>query len=122
MIEPHKRKVDTRVVVETPEGVDFQFVIAGPGTRAWAWLIDMLLKFGILAGVGIILTFFGLISSASENVVQGAMLIYGFLMEWFYGGLFEWWMNGQTPGKKIGRTSRGPNKRNPSRYQKRYRT
>ena len=100
MIEPHKRKVDTRVVVETPEGVDFQFVIAGPGTRAWAWLIDMLLKFGILAGVGIILTFFGLISSASENVVQGAMLIYGFLMEWFYGGLFEWWMNGQTPGKK----------------------
>ncbi len=100
MIEPHKRKVDTRVVVETPEGVDFQFVIAGPGTRAWAWLIDMLLKFGILAVVGIILTFFGLISSASENVVQGAMLIYGFLMEWFYGGLFEWWMNGQTPGKK----------------------
>ena len=100
MIEPHKRKVDTRVVVETPEGVDFQFVIAGPGTRAWAWLIDMLLKFGILAVVGIILTFLGLISSASENVVQGAMLIYGFLMEWFYGGLFEWWMNGQTPGKK----------------------
>ncbi len=86
--------------METPEGVDFQFVIAGPGTRAWAWLIDMLLKFGILAVVGIILTFFGLISSASENVVQGAMLIYGFLMEWFYGGLFEWWMNGQTPGKK----------------------
>ncbi len=100
MIEPHKRKVDTRVVVETPEGVDFQFVIAGPGTRAWAWLIDMLLKFGILAVVGIILAIFGLISSASENVVQGAMLIYGFLMEWFYGGLFEWWMNGQTPGKK----------------------
>ena len=39
MSDPSQRKVDTRVVVETPEGVDFQFVIAGPGSRAYAWLI-----------------------------------------------------------------------------------
>ena len=44
-----KQKVDTRVVVETPEGADFQFVIAGPGTRAVAWLIDRLIQFGIIA-------------------------------------------------------------------------
>ncbi len=100
MNENHKRKVDTRVVVETPEGVDFQFVIAGPGTRAWAWLIDNLLKLGILAGVGILLSAVGVFADSSENFVAGIMSIIGFVMNWFYGSLFESWMNGQTPGKK----------------------
>ena len=100
MIETLKRKVDTRVVVETPEGVDFKFVIAGPGTRAYAWLIDTLLKFGILAFAGTLLSVFGAFSEAGENFVQGLMLLSGFVMDWFYGSLFESWMNGQTPGKK----------------------
>lgn len=100
MNETNKRKVDTRVVVETPEGVDFQFVIAGPGTRMYAWLIDMLLKLGILAVVGIVLSVLGAFSQAGQNFVAGIMLVSGFLMDWFYGSLFESWMNGQTPGKR----------------------
>ncbi len=100
MIATQQRKVDTRVVVETPEGVDFKFVIAGPGTRAYAWLIDTLLKFGILAFAGTLLSVFGAFSEAGANFVQGLMLLSGFIMDWFYGSLFESWMNGQTPGKK----------------------
>ncbi len=100
MNETHKRKVDTRVVVETPEGVDFQFVIAGPGTRAYAWFLDGLIKFGILALAGTVLSVLGVFGEAGANVVQGLMLLAGFLMDWFYGSLFESWMNGQTPGKK----------------------
>lgn len=100
MNESHKRKVDTRVVVETPEGVDFQFVIAGPGTRAYAWLIDMLLKFGILAVLGTLFSLLEVFSDYGENFAQGMMLLASFLMDWFYGSLFEAWMNGQTPGKK----------------------
>ncbi len=86
--------------METPEGVDFQFVIAGPGTRAYAWFIDILLKFGILAVVGILLSVFGVFGDVGENFAQGFMLPAGFLMDWFYGSLFEFWMNGQTPGKR----------------------
>ena len=71
MIATQQRKVDTRVVVETPEGVDFKFVIAGPGTRAYAWLIDTLLKFGILAFAGTLLSVFGAFSEAGANFVQG---------------------------------------------------
>ena len=52
-----KQKVDTRVIVETPEGADFQFVIAGAGTRAVAWLIDRLIQAGILALVSILTLF-----------------------------------------------------------------
>jgi len=100
MNETHKRKVDTRVVVETPEGVDFQFVIAGPGTRAYAWFLDVLIKFGILALTGTVLSLLGVFGEAGANMVQGLMLLAGFLMDWFYGSLFESWMNGQTPGKK----------------------
>lgn len=44
-----RRLVDTRVVIETPEGVDFRFRIAGPGQRLWAWCIDSLIKAGSLA-------------------------------------------------------------------------
>lgn len=100
MIETLKRKVDTRVVVETPEGVDFKFVIAGPGTRAYAWMMDTLLKFGILALAGTVLSVFGAFSDAGANFVQGLLLLSGFVLDWFYGSLFESWMNGQTPGKK----------------------
>ena len=57
MTPPQKQKVDTRVVVETPEGADFQFVIAGAGPRAMAWLLDRLIQFGIIAVISILAMF-----------------------------------------------------------------
>ena len=56
-----RRLVDTRVVVETPEGVDFRFRIAGPGQRLWAWSIDSLIKAGALAILWIVLLMLGAI-------------------------------------------------------------
>ncbi len=100
MNETFKRKVDTRVVVETPEGVDFQFVIAGPGTRAYAWLIDALLKLGILAALAVAVSILGVFGEVADGFVEGFLLIGWFLLDWFYGSLFETMMNGQTPGKK----------------------
>lgn len=94
------QKVDTRVVVETPEGVDFQFIIAGPGTRASAWLIDMVLKVGILALCAILFGLLGAFSEAGSGIAMGAVLVCWFLLDWFYGSFFEGFMNGQTPGKK----------------------
>jgi uncharacterized RDD family membrane protein YckC len=88
--------------VETPEGVDFQFVIAGPGARVYAWFLDMLIKVAIVVVAGFLLGILGLASDRSEHVVSGLMLIGGFLLDWFYGSLFEYMMNGQTPGKRAG--------------------
>ena len=41
--------VDARVTVETPEGVDFQYVIAGPGKRGTAYAFDFVLRAGMVA-------------------------------------------------------------------------
>ncbi|MFM7923834.1 MAG: hypothetical protein ACKPJJ_26735, partial [Planctomycetaceae bacterium] len=60
-----RRLVDTRVVVETPEGVDFRFRIAGPGQRLWAWSIDSLIKAGALAILWIVLLMLGAIGGES---------------------------------------------------------
>lgn len=111
MSETLKLKVDTRVVVETPEGVDFQFVIAGPGTRAYAWIVDMLLKGAVVALLYIAFVFLGILlnndgrpsgslGDTGDNLTAGVMLLITFMMDWFYGSFFEAWMNGQTPGKR----------------------
>lgn len=94
------QKVDTRVVVETPEGADFQFVISGAGTRAVAWLIDRLIQAGILALVSILALFLLPFGEAGAGMGFGGILIMSFVLDWFYFSLFEAYWNGQTPGKR----------------------
>ena len=93
-------KVDTRVTVETPEGVDFQFLIAGPGKRGMSFFIDALIKTGV-----VVLAFFmvALTSGGAQDpsgVATGMMLLTWFCLSWLYGSGFEAFWNGQTPGKK----------------------
>jgi len=101
MSDQLKRIVDTRVVVETPEGVDFQFRLAGPGERAHAWLIDLLIKAGAIAAFWIMAVFLGWFGGiAGLSTMAGFGTIFLFLVNWFYGTVFEYLMHGQTPGKK----------------------
>jgi len=100
MSPPQKQKVDTRVVVETPEGADFQFVIAGPGQRAMAWVFDRLIQFGIIAVISILAMFLIPFGEAGAGLGMGGILIMSFLLDWFYFALFEGYWNGQTPGKR----------------------
>ena len=101
MSDPSKRIVDTRVVVETPEGVDFQFRLAGPGERAHAWLIDLVIKAGAVAVFWIIALLLGLTAgTAGLTAMAGFGTLFVFLVNWFYGTVFEYLMHGQTPGKK----------------------
>ncbi|MFY9256567.1 MAG: RDD family protein [Fuerstiella sp.] len=95
-----KQKVDTRVTVETPEGVDFQFMIAGPGKRGMSFFIDAIIKvgFGVLAFL--VFAFASGVSGSVSGVAGGAMLFIWFLMSWLYGSCFEAFWHGQTPGKK----------------------
>ncbi len=92
--------VDTRVTVETPEGVDFQFVIAGPGKRGMAFVMDTVLvtafSIGIIWLVSAVLSLSGGLSGA----MTGFILLVVFAAQWLYRALFEAFWNGQTPGKR----------------------
>ena len=100
MAELHKQKVDTRVLVETPEGVDFEFVVAGPGKRGLAFLMDSLIKFGVVALAMICMSFFVPFGEAAAGLGLGLWMTLSFFMDWFYHSFFETIWSGQTPGKR----------------------
>ncbi len=90
--------MDTTVTVDTPEGVEIEFNVAGPVVRAMAWLIDFAIRAVIYIAI-----FFALIAtvpSYSEmGLLSGGLSILAFLLEWLYPTLFEG-LTGSTPGKK----------------------
>lgn len=85
--------LDTVRRIATPEGCELELRIAGPITRARAWLYDFLLRLvGWMA--------LGSAASLSGSLGFGFFLVGSFLLEWFYPILFEVYMGGQTPGKR----------------------
>lgn len=96
-----KRRVDTRILVETPEGVDFEFVIAGPGKRCVACFADLLIRIAI-TGVCLFLWLMLFMFSASAfDFGIAVWLTIWFVTGWFYNSFFETVWNGQTPGKRL---------------------
>jgi uncharacterized RDD family membrane protein YckC len=94
-------QLDNTVEVETPEHVRFRFRAAGPTRRAWAYLIDLLVRAGILLGVEVVLVLgTGHHLRAGGAVMSGGTLIALFLLEWVYFVAFEAAWNGTTPGKR----------------------
>lgn len=84
--------LDTYREVITPEGVPLQLPAAGPVPRALAWLIDLMVRFGVLALMSQVLAMIG-------GLGQGLYLGLMFLMFWAYPIVLEVWL-GQTLGKK----------------------
>ncbi len=95
-----KLRVDTSITVETPEGVDFEFQLAGPGKRGLALAIDMALKLIFLFITLRLLSLFGTIVGAT-GMVTGTALLLVFFVNWLYSGCFEALFNGQTPAKML---------------------
>lgn len=85
--------IDTRRPIETPEGVELGLRVVGPVARAYAWLIDLLIRTAVYIVVAIVLSVLG-------KTGMGIMLILIFLLEWFYPVLFEVYKQGATPGKR----------------------
>ena len=77
---------------ETPEGIILRLNIAGPVSRACAWLIDMMIK-------AVVISILAIFFAALKQAGMGLFFISLFLIEWFYPVLFET-MSGATPGKK----------------------
>jgi uncharacterized RDD family membrane protein YckC len=90
---PPALPLDTIHRVATPEGCEIFLRVAGPVTRAQAWLYDFLLR---LVGWVIL----AVIAAFSGRFGLGLLAVGGFLLEWFYPILFEVLWHGQTPGKR----------------------
>jgi uncharacterized RDD family membrane protein YckC len=99
------------LVIDTPERVQLEFVLASIGNRFLAAAIDHSIQyFSILMVVWIFLSIAGMESTfyAPEGVMADApkwmialmiLILFGLFSGYFV--LFEWLMDGQTPGKKL---------------------
>ena len=79
--------------IATPEGCEIELRVAGPFTRARAWILDFLLRLGLWL----------LLAMAAGQIGDfgiGLLLLGAFLLEWGYPIIFEVYRHGQTPGKK----------------------
>jgi uncharacterized RDD family membrane protein YckC len=97
--------LDTDVTIEAPEHIVFRHAVAGPGRRALAQLIDLVVCYGlaIVLSVIAILAFAGFAGfrGAFSNVAGasiGAILVVMFAAQWLYSFLWEG-LTGRSPGK-----------------------
>jgi len=85
--------IDTLRRVETPEGCEITLRIAGPLTRARAWLLDFLIRFALWMVLA-------MLAGLAGKFGEGLFMIAAFLLEWLYPIVFEVMLHGQTPGKR----------------------
>jgi uncharacterized RDD family membrane protein YckC len=86
--------LDTVVYAETPEGIMIELRPAGLTSRFYAFLLDWLIRIGILYAVA-------LVAAAMGGLGTALMLILFFALEWLYPVMFELSRWGATPGKRV---------------------
>ncbi len=85
------------LTIETPEGVTFSYELAGMVRRAMAWLIDVLVVWGVLMALSIASTF---LSALAPAVVNAVMMVLSVVIIFAYKIVLEWIWRGQTIGKR----------------------
>jgi uncharacterized RDD family membrane protein YckC len=97
--------LDTDVAIEAPEHIVFSHRVAGPGRRAVAYVIDLIICYGALFIFAMVLVFAGggaaAVSGAMggiEGVGVGLILVAVFAAQWVYFVVWEGF-TGRTPGK-----------------------
>lgn len=88
--------LDNTAEVETPEHVRFRYRVAGPVRRMLAYLLDLLIRAGVLLVLGLIIA----IAMGGGDAVSGILLICAFILEWGYYVFFETTGDGRSPGKR----------------------
>lgn len=95
--------LDTVVAIETPEHIVFQYRVAGPARRAIAYVLDLLVCYGVFAVFVLLFVFaalgggFGEMTSMGK-ALGGFLLVVLFAIQWVY---FVVWdaLRGRSPGK-----------------------
>jgi uncharacterized RDD family membrane protein YckC len=103
----HRLPLSQRVLsIRTPENIELSYALAGPGSRAAAYVIDLLIMYALcqvlinllVAGFALLLGSLG----ANENSWAAAIVtLVVFALYNGYFIVFEWLWNGQTPGKRM---------------------
>jgi uncharacterized RDD family membrane protein YckC len=88
----------THLRIRTPEGVEFSLPIAGPVSRALAYLVDFLL---VVAADSILAFGLSLMAIVSRDLSEAFLQIGFFVLPIVYGVLSEWLWRGQTVGKRL---------------------
>jgi uncharacterized RDD family membrane protein YckC len=89
--------LDTTVRLVTPERIVFQYPLAGPFRRFFAYAIDQMLIVFLL----VVVTILALMVTQGSLSGLGPVLVVYFLLNWGYGAFCEGVFNGQTLGKRI---------------------
>jgi uncharacterized RDD family membrane protein YckC len=103
----HQLPLSQRVVsIRTPENIELAYALAGPGSRAAAYIVDLLLMFTVgQVLLNFIALGFALLVSAmgaeSRLWITAIVTLGSFALYNGYFILFEWLLNGQTPGKRV---------------------
>ncbi len=93
--------VDTVAEIDTPERIRFSCRLAGPAQRASAYLIDLLIRAGVLSVVTSLLLAFGVNGGSTlSGVGTGLLIVAVFALEWGYYVVSELTLNGQSLGKR----------------------
>jgi uncharacterized RDD family membrane protein YckC len=87
--------LDNTVEAETPEQVRFRYRVAGPVRRAAAYVVDLLVRVGILLVVSL-----ALIGGEKPGFSKGATFVVVFVLEWGYFVCLEMVDGGRSPGKR----------------------
>ena len=66
----------------------FRFRLAGPLVRAFAWLIDAVLRGIVVTAFGVVAMLVGAIDETLSGLGTGALLLFVFLIDWGYGATF----------------------------------
>jgi uncharacterized RDD family membrane protein YckC len=101
--------LDTDAIVEAPEHIVFRYVVAGPGRRAVAQLIDLCVCYGglLFLSIFVMLAFAGFEAIAGwkspffgsfADAGVGVILVIAFAAQWLYSFLWEGF-TGRSPGK-----------------------
>jgi uncharacterized RDD family membrane protein YckC len=91
--------LDTAREVPTPEGIELSLRLAGPVSRALAWILDLVIRLAVITAFGIVLGVLG-------KFGWGLFLILWFALEWLYPTVFGSISGVPRPGRN--RSGSGP--------------
>lgn len=86
------------LTIATPEGVLFRLPLAGPASRLYAMLLDIVIVLGVVNGVGLL---FSWIFTKAPGFGIMLTTLAEFAIGFAYGALLEGFWDGQTIGKRV---------------------
>lgn len=95
-------RIDTMVYLDTPEGVQLGYEVAGTISRALAWAIDAAIRGAIFIALAMALGINATQFVVDDNLAMavGLVSVVAFALEWLYPTCFEA-RYGATPGKRL---------------------